>query len=371
MLNKRFTFLTLGLAAAALVLWGVGGQASADLPTGAQLSSIGALEFGPDGTLFAGDNSGASIYAFQIAGASASGDREAVRDLDAKVAALLGAGPRDVFIKDMAVHPESRDVYLSVMRGQGTDARPALVRVDATGVVTNEPLGSLPYSKLQLDDAPGAPAEGARRDPRTLTITDLAVIDGELFVAGLSNEEFASVLRRAPIPFTGEAAATGLEIYHGAHGKYETHAPIYAFMPLDIGGEDHLLAGYLCTPLVTFPLADVRSEEKLRGKTVAELGFGNVPIDILGFERGGTDYVLMTNSRRGTMLMRADDIVAAQGAEGISSEVPGVVAGVEYLTSPLGHVLQIADYDQDNIVMLTRDPENGSLNLGTRGKRWL
>jgi hypothetical protein len=372
MTTRRLLTLTLSAALAAFGYWALSDadRASADLPVGAELASIGALEFGADGTLFAGDSAGAAVYAFALAEKPVNALPElAVEDLDEKVAALLGGSPRDIRIKDMAVHPATGAAYLSIMRGQGEEQRPALVMVGTDGEVANLELGGMPHSRLPLGDAPAAQPE-ARRDPRTLTITDLEMIDGELFIAGLSNEEFASVLRRAPFPFADSTEATGLEIYHGAHGKYETHAPIYAFMPFEIDGSTHLLAGYLCTPLVTFPLEEVRGAERLRGKTIAELGWGNVPLDILSFERDGEEYVLMTNSRRGTMVMKAADIRAAQARDGITSEAEPRT-GVDYLGAPLGHVVQVADYDKDNILVLARDPENGSLALRTRAKRWL
>ena len=66
----------------------------------------------------------------------------------------------------------------------------------------------------------------ARTPLRSMTIVDLKFHNGEVFVAGVSNQEFASTLRRIPYPFTGAASETQLEIYHLAHSKCETRAPI-------------------------------------------------------------------------------------------------------------------------------------------------
>ena len=68
--------------------------------------------------------------------------------------------------------------------------------------------------------------EKARTPIRSMTIVDLKFHAGELFVAGVSNQEFSSTLRRIPYPFTGNASETQVEIYHVAHGVYETRAPI-------------------------------------------------------------------------------------------------------------------------------------------------
>ena len=74
---------------------------------------------------------------------------------------------------------------------------------------------------------------------------------GTLLVAGLSNEEFSSRLRRIPFPFGDELTGNSLEIFHVSHGKWETAAPIRTFVPYDDGAS--ILASYTCTPVVHFP----------------------------------------------------------------------------------------------------------------------
>jgi len=66
----------------------------------------------------------------------------------------------------------------------------------------------------------------ARHPARTGTVTDLAYVDGTVLVAGMSNEEFSSNLRRIPFPFTGDMSDNSLEIFHVSHGQWETAAPI-------------------------------------------------------------------------------------------------------------------------------------------------
>ena len=43
------------------------------------------------------------------------------------------APTRPIAITDLAVHPRTRNAFISVMRGQGPAARPALLRVDGAG----------------------------------------------------------------------------------------------------------------------------------------------------------------------------------------------------------------------------------------------
>lgn len=328
-----------------------------------ELTSIGVVEPGPGGTLFVADPQAATIYALELGsgGDEATSAEYRIEDLDGKIADRLGTSPRDVFVQDMAVHPKTGVAYLSVTRGEGEAAVPMLLRVTPQGEISEVP-PTTPHTKLKLQNAPAEDAKMYRWSARTLTVTDMEWIDGELWIAGLSNEEFASQLRRAPYPFTGEVASTGLEIYHGAHGEYETFAPIYAFMPFELDGEPHIVASYLCTPLVTFPVEDLKTKSKLRGKTIAELGFGNLPIDMLAVEHEGEEIVLLTNTRRGAMRISADDIRAAQKRDGITTEV-GPRTGVDYITPPLGAVVQVANLDPGHVLTLGRALENGSLYL--------
>ena len=65
------------------------------------------------------------------------------------------------------------------------------------------------------------------------------------------------------------------------------------------------------------------------------------------------------------------DIEEWNARKGIETEVTETVRGVPYIGSPLGQVLQLADFDDDHIMILSREAENGALSLSTRSKRWL
>jgi hypothetical protein len=50
-----------------------------------------------------------------------------------------------------------------------------------------------------------------------LTITDMAYLNGNVLVAGLSNEEWASSLRSIPYPFKDAAQGSTVQIWHASH----------------------------------------------------------------------------------------------------------------------------------------------------------
>ncbi|MFO1063480.1 MAG: hypothetical protein U0892_06405 [Pirellulales bacterium] len=277
----------------------------------AALKSAGPLAFGPSGVLFIGDPEGAAVFAIGVGTPSSAKPVEnlKVEGIDTAVASLLGTKPDEILINDLAVQPETGLAYLSVSRGKGPGAAPALVRVDGSGKVSDVSLDEVNYAKVSLSNAPAEGAKDRRGTSlRQEAITDLLFTDGKVFVAGLSNEEFASNLRAIPFPFKDSKDGASVEIYHGAHGQLETRAPVRTFVPMEIDGKTNIVAAYTCTPLVTIPVDQVKDGEKVKGKTVAELGNRNRPLDLIVYKKDGKNHLLLANSARGVMKISTDAI---------------------------------------------------------------
>jgi hypothetical protein len=332
-----------------------------------ELQSAGALAFGPEGILFVGDAKGAAIFAIDTGDnpkAPATGALN-VKGVDAKIASLLGTEARAIKINDLVVNPASGKAYLSVARGTGAQATPVLLRVDRKGQIEEVPTKDVKFAKAALPNAPGANARGGRGpSPRMQSITKLAYVKGHVYVAGLSNEEWASTLRSIPFPFTEADKGTGVQIWHGAHGRFETQAPVRTFVPYDIKGETHLLAAYTCTPLVKFPVSELKAGKKVKGTTIAELGNRNSPIDMIAYQKDGKDYLLIANSARGLMKVTTENI---DKSEPITQPIRGGgKAGLKYQTieNLPGTVQQLDQLDKENVLLLVRT-KDGELNLAT------
>jgi hypothetical protein len=324
---------------------------------GPAFASIGPLAFAPDGTLYAGDTASAAILAVDL-GAAATGGAAgsgAVAGIDEKIAALLGTVAAEIAITDLAVHPKTHQSYLSVMRGVGAAAKPALLRLDGKGDLTLVATDTLKFSKVTLPNAPDA-ANRARRD----AITDIAVSNGRIFVAGLSNEEFASKLWSIAYPFSTVDRGTSIEIFHGNHGRLETRSPIYSFVPYTVDGKPMLIAGYLCTPLVRIPVDALTTGSKLLGTTIAELGNQNRPIDMIVYKKDGQEFLLMSNTARGVMKIPT----ATFGSETpITAPVPTGTAGVKAETiSTLKGVEQLDLLDATHSIVIAKGAD-GVRNL--------
>src|SRR5262245_29127049 len=330
------------------------------------LKSAGPSAFGPNGILFIADTKAAAIVAIDTTDTKAAADGKLLKvdGINQKIAALLGTAADQIQINDMVVNPTSRNAYLAVARGRGPDASAVILRVKVDGQLELFALDKVKSSRGELPDAPVEALSGQnvrQSNPRQESITDIAFLEDRLLIAGLSNEEFSSTLRAIPFPFKTVAKGTSVEIYHGAHGKFETRAPVRTFVPFKVGNEPSLLAAYTCTPLVQFPLKELQPGAKIKGKTVAELGNRNRPIDMIVYQKDGKDYLLLANNNRGIMKISTDNI---ENADGIVTPVPdGQKKGLPYETiEKWSGVAQLDRFDQSHALVLRR-AEAGALNL--------
>jgi hypothetical protein len=366
----RFRGIVLGLGALcflAPLAWA--DQPSASLKKGTpDLKSAGPLAFGPEGILFVGDTKGAALFAIDTGDRAEAAQKAAVNipDVAGKVASMLGTNAKQIMINDIAVNPRSGNVYLAVSRGRGPEATPLLVRVHGDGKIEEVPLENIAFAKAELPNVPAADAQGRGGRPlRNEAITDLAYADGRVFLAGLSNEEFSSRLIAIPYPFSSEGVdGASIEIYHGAHGQLETKSPIRTFVTYRINNEPHMLAAYTCTPLVKIPVAELKAGNHVKGTTIAELGNGNSPLDMIVYQKDGKDYLFMTNSKRGVMKITTE---GAGTADPIKEPVRGGGRkGLGYDTiSELKGVEQMDQLDQTHAVILVKEGTEGAFNLKT------
>jgi hypothetical protein len=188
----------------------------------ASVQSVSRIAFGAENTLFVADWKAARIYALTLPkGARADGTPFNLRNLDAILTNVLGRSGTK--IEDMAVRPGTNDVYVAVSLGVNKD--PAIVVVSANGAAKK--LNWNRATSVAIEQAPDNQNTFWQNIPeRSFTVTDMKWRDGKLFVAGLSNQDFASTLRLIPYPFSSKATMSSVEIYHVSHNQIETRAPI-------------------------------------------------------------------------------------------------------------------------------------------------
>ena len=361
--------LALCLAAAVAFLVSTGGNAASpvgELTAGkVQLQSATALAFGPDGILFVADSLGGTVVALD------TNDRTAARGavkidvqgVDTKIASLLGTTPDQIMVNDLTVNPVSKHAYLAVSRGRGPDAVPVIVSVDATGKLAQLSLDNIKNSVVNLSDAPKSDTT-ARQNPRLQTVTDMDFTNGKLFVSGLSSEEWASALRQIPFPFNSVDKGTNIQIWHASHGRFETAAPVRTFVPYTIAGQPYILAAYTCTPLVKIPLSDLKPGTQIKPVTIADVGAGNQPLDMVPYKKDGHEFILISNSNRGVMKMNADNMGNYKAVESPEQPNPqnGYIFGMPFDTmADLKGVTQLAGVDAANALILSKPADSQNL----------
>ena len=174
-----------------------------------------------------------------------------------------------------------------------------------------------------------------------------------------------------PFPFTNKQETSSLEIYHAAHGRYETTSPIRTFTTATINNKKYLIASYTCTPLVLFPLDELKPGQHVKGRTVAEMGSGNQPIDMITMSNEGKSFLVMANSNRPVFRVNFNGIESFQGSLTTPVEENFATEGVPFVNMPITNVLQLDKIDNTKMVMLQRK-SNGSLDLwSTENSKWL
>ncbi|MEM7709951.1 MAG: hypothetical protein AAF264_04225, partial [Pseudomonadota bacterium] len=283
--------------------------------------------------------------------------RTMVDDLGAALGALVGAPADQIAINDMTVHAASSQVVISAHRGLGPDAVPFLAKIDRGEAVL------IDHAALEATahafDAPGEVSLEFGQPAASYAITDIDHYGGEIFVSGVSGEEFASGLRRVGYPFDSEASETRIEIWHAVHAQWETRAPIISQTIAEIDGEPTLIAVYACTPLVRIPLADLRDGEMIRGEMIGELGYGNTPIDIVQYTNpmDQSANVLVTHTNRSA---NAIPLTAIGAADPMPVEVPNNFgpAGLTGFPVPASDIRHLAMLNDGWAVAIRPDPSD-------------
>ena len=333
------------------------------------IASINTMSFGPEGILSIGDSKNAAIYAIDTKDniSKPASDRIGLQGVDKKIAASLGTTEDKIRITDMVVNPVSKTVYFSV---NITDGTPVILKLNGENF-ENVSLTEASYSKITLENAVNVDAKDRRgRAQRVWAIADMRYHNGKVLVSGLSNKEFSSTFRSIPFPFKDNQDYASLEIWHAAHGKFETYAPIKTFDIITLEDKDYLMASYTCTPLVLFPMDELNEGKHLKGRTVAELGAGNSPLDMISFKKEGKQYFLMSNTNRPVMRFRYETIANFKHTMTEPVTDFGAAVGVAYDNLPMVNVLQLDNLDAENVVYLQRT-SSGDLTLRSRPTKWM
>ena len=339
----------------------------------ADIKSISRLAAGPGNVLFVADWKSARVHALTLPPAAQEPAGTAFNILDLEDLLSRQVGGAKVTVQDMVVRPGTAEVYIAV--SYGAAKAPALIVVSSDQRARRVNLKAAKSTSIALRDAPTSDYKFWRETPeRSFTVTDMKWRDGELFIAGLSNQNFASTLRRIKYPFDSRQSIMSVEIYHTGHNLIETRAPIRAMSFATLGGKPYLVAAYTCTPIVLIPLDELKDGVHIRGKTIAELGYGNTPADLIAYtkktEQGKTeDFLMLVNFERGSSIIPVSELEAASARPGIETLVPfGQIVGLDVVSAPLAGTMRLDNLDEKSFIVVRRQLEKDALQLVTIGK---
>lgn len=362
-MSTRFAVMAHTVLAAVAV-----GLASAEASAG-PLRSAGPLLFTDADTLVVADWRAQELHAFRLPPATPAPARPFnLRDVAPPVAAALHVRPDQLRFEDMAFRPGAETAWLSLsIERAGHAPAPAVVSVDAKGRVVVVQTDKLPQSSARIANPPAADKRFWRDTPEvTLTVTDLAYHAGKLYVAGLGNGDFASTLRIYDFPFDGTATSTSVEMYHPVHDQLETRAPIRKMAVVTLNGEPNLVAAYTCTPLVVVPIKALVDGAHVKATTVAELGWGSAPVDMVTFDTAEGPQLLLANSAKSADLIPLSVVAAASLQPSLSTpiQVPASpLLGLRSTYLPLTGLAQMSLQDAQFIGALRRQPSTGAMQL--------
>jgi hypothetical protein len=252
-----------------------------------EIKSIEVIAFGPEGTLLIGDGATNSVFAVAT-GEKASTARFAgkIEDVAAKLGATVGAKADGIEILDMAVNPVSNTVYFAVRKQD--DKQPVLLTLKADGSVGLFALDSVEYARVAL-----------KTDTPTSKVNDVAWADDKLVASVGTGGDFGSKMFVVQTPLNHEAAVDmhAVETFHVQHNKWETKSPMSTIMPFTEDGKTYVAGAFACTPVVKYPIEELKPEANVVGKSVLELGSGNRPLDMFTYTKDGKEYVLSNTFR--------------------------------------------------------------------------
>src|SRR5215213_2008899 len=325
----------------------------------AGVQSISALTFGPDGILFIGDSKSATVFAVNTKDVKKQNATVVdIKNIDQKIAAALGTTKENITITDMAVNPISKKLYIAVQNADGTLV---LLTLDGDKLLAVS-LKDLAATSVVLNNAPAEDAKDQRgRSLRISSISDIGYDNGNLLVSGLSNHEFSSSFKSIPYPFTSKQDEATLEFYHASHGRYETTSPIRTFTTATINGKKYLVASYTCTPLVLFSMDELKPGTHVKGRTVAEMGAGNSPLDMVTLKSNNQPVLVMTNTKYPVAKVDYKNIAAFEGT--LTEPVKGT-AGVGFTATPMTNVMQMDKLDDTQVVLIQKKAD-GAIDLLT------
>ncbi|MGH2360734.1 MAG: hypothetical protein ACRDGM_09380, partial [bacterium] len=114
------------------------------------------------------------------------------------------------------------------------------------------------------------------------------------------------------------------------------------------------------------PLKELKDGAKIKAKTIAELGWGSTPADMLTFDSEQGPMVLLTNSHKSADLMPVSAIAEASVRPGLATPIKWPsepLLGLKSTFIPLAGIAQLGTQNGEFLGALRRNAESGAMEL--------
>lgn len=253
------------------------------------IGRIDVLSFAPGGVLLIGDGSKQQIIAVETGKSGKhTGTLVDIKGFTGKIAGKLGVSQKDVEVIDLAVNPDSGTLFVAVRKQD--DKSYLILEVATDGSISHFQLKNVRHARVALPAGDKAPVS---------KITDVAWAGNRLVAAARCSEIFSSKIFSTEGALVHNQAGQlfSAETYHVAHKKWETKAPMSVLIPYEEDGKHYIVGAFSCTPVVKYPIDDLKPGAKIKGISMIELGSGNRPLDMFAYQQGGKASVLANTYR--------------------------------------------------------------------------
>ncbi len=276
-----------------------------------EVASIHSLAFGPKGLLLIGDGDSGRVVAVETGDDKPLGSFKKITDLNSSLAARFGLKAADMMVMAYAVNRDSGCAYFGLERQD--DGRVLLARVKPDGAIEEVKLDDVTYACAPLRVST---EEGSAH------INAILWTDKQVIVSATATAAFSAHVMSVPVPIVHDARGVvgNAKSYHVTHGEWETAAPLERMALWEENGETFIVAGLTCTPVVKYPLKNLKDGAELKGVTPFDFGGGQQPMDM--FVHNGSLYVCVDGLEEPYVVRVKKELMSGKG--GVNEKAPTI-----------------------------------------------
>ena len=217
--------------------------------------------------------------------------------------------PDQILINDVAVNPISKNVYV-VGRARPRPGRAcrSSCKVEPSGKLTLLPLDNIRHASVSLTDAPATTPTGASEsadaDDHRHGVHQRQPAWSPACRTRSGSRRCARFRIRSRTPPRARSCRSGTR-RTAATRRRRRCAPSCRTRS---AAQQYVLAAYTCTPLVKIPVSDLKPGAQVKGVTIADLGSGNQPLDMVPYKKDGHEFILIANTSFGVVKLHADNL---------------------------------------------------------------